>query len=78
MKKLSREFLVRLKLDKRPAYEIARHANVDQTFLSKAIHGAIRIDRVIDRVGDRIERVGEVLGLSPTECWENVEVVSSN
>ena len=66
MEKLSREFLVRLKLGSQPAYAVAQAADVHPATLSKLISGAERL-----RPGDpRIVAVGKVLGLTADECFE--------
>ncbi len=70
MTTLSQQFLIRLKLNDLPAYKIAQQAGVNPTTLSRLIHG---IDRV--RPGDpRIIAVGEIMGLSESECFEEREV----
>ena len=64
--RLSREFIVRLKLNDRPAYRIAQEARVDPRWLSKAITRAIK---VFD--GDeRVILIGKILGLKPDEIFE--------
>ncbi len=63
--KVSRVFLIRLKLANQPQYRIAQEAGVSASQLSRLIHG---IDRV--RVSDeRIISVGRLLGLAPSECF---------
>ena len=65
--KVSRVFLINLKLHKEPAYRLAQQAGVDPTALSKLINGAepLRPD------DDRILRVGKILGLSSDEVFSN-------
>ncbi len=69
MTAVSQQFLIRLKLNQLPAYKIAQRAGVNPTTLSKLING---IDRV--RAQDpRIIAVGEVIGLSESECFEGTK-----
>lgn len=63
---ISRQFLIRLKLHEQPAYKIARRAGVNANTLSRLING---IDPVKPQ-DDRIISVGQVIGLSPSECFE--------
>ncbi len=64
---LSREFLVRLKLGREPAYRVAQQAGVNPSTLSKLIRGIASVG-----VDDgRIIAVGRVLGLSPAECFDD-------
>ena len=66
MIKPSQQFLIRLKLHESPAYKIAQEAGINPNTLSRLING---IDPV--RHGDeRIVAVGQVIGLSPSECFE--------
>jgi hypothetical protein len=67
--KISDSFLIRLKLHQLPAYQIAQMAGVNPNWLSKAING---IDPVKPQ-DERIISVGRVLGLSPSECFEEEE-----
>jgi len=62
---ISREFLIRLKLNDRNAYQISQEAGVNPVVLSRLIHG-IEPVRPND---DRIIRVARVLGLSPEEAF---------
>jgi hypothetical protein len=65
---LSREFLIRLKLNKQPAYRIAQQAGVNPNWLSRAING---IDEI--KYGDpRITAVGKHLELDPQDCFEGL------
>ena len=66
MMQISQEFLTRLKLHPEPAYRIAQSANLDPATLSKLIHGAIRLHPS----DPRITAVGEILGLTESECFE--------
>ena len=66
MTTVSQQFLIRLKLNDLPAYKIAQRAGVNPSKLSKLING---IDRVRPR-DPRIIAVGEVIGLSESECFE--------
>lgn len=63
--RISRDFIIALKLDPRPAYQLCQLAGLEPTLLSKLIHG------VISSKGheDKIERIGQHLGLSTSECW---------
>ncbi len=65
MKRVSEQFLIRLKLHESPAYKIAQAAGVNPNTLSRLING---IDPV--KPGDqRIVAVGRVLGVSPAQCF---------
>ena len=66
--KVSREFLVRLKLSDRPAYKIAQKAGVNHVTLSRLIHG---IEPLRGR-DPRILAVAKVLGLRPEEAFSEV------
>ncbi len=63
---ISRQFLIRLKLHELPAYKIAQRAGVNANTLSRLING---IDPVKPQ-DERIILVGQVIGLSPSECFE--------
>ncbi len=68
MVKVSERFLIRLKLNELPAYRIAQQAGVNPNTLSRLING---IDPV--KPGDqRIMAVGQIMGLGPSECFEEV------
>ncbi len=68
MKRVSEQFLIRLKLHELPAYRIAQRAGVNPNTLSRLING---IDPI--KPGDeRIIAVGRVIGLGATECFEEV------
>ena len=65
--KISELFVVLVKLDDRPAWRICQEAGVCATALSKILHGAISVRR-----GDRrVIAVGSLLGLKPSQCFEN-------
>ncbi len=65
MKRVSEQFLIRLKLHESPAYKIAQAAGINPNTLSRLING---IDPV--RRGDeRIVAVGRVLGVPPAQCF---------
>jgi len=66
MMTLSRQFLIRLKLHDLPAYKIAQRAGVNANTLSRLING---IDPVKPQ-DERIISLGQVIGLSPSECFE--------
>lgn len=66
MMTISRQFLIRLKLHESPAYKIAQRAGVNANTLSRLING---IDPVKPQ-DERIISVGQVIGLSPSECFE--------
>lgn len=68
MIKISRQFLIRLKLHELPAYRIAQQAGVNQNTLSRLING---IDPIKPR-DERIIAVGKIIGLRPAECFEEV------
>ena len=64
--KVSREFLIRLKLHSQPAYKIAQAAELHPNTLSKIINGMIPLKQD----DPRVIRVGEVLGLAAEELFE--------
>ena len=72
MIKLSRQFLIRLKLHEFPAYKIAQLAGVNSNTLSKLING---IDPLKPE-DPRIVAVGEVLGLKASECFQDEREIS--
>jgi transcriptional regulator with XRE-family HTH domain len=74
MTTVSRQFLIRLKLHELPAYKIAQQAGVNPNTLSRLING---IDRVKPK-DPRILAVGEIMGLSESQCFEESEVKSSS
>jgi hypothetical protein len=62
---LTEKFVAKLKLSERPAYRIAAECGVDPSFLSRAIHGAVRVER-----GDaRLLKIGKALGLSAKDVF---------
>ncbi len=66
MMTLSTQFLIRLKLQESPAYKIDQRAGVNANTLSRLING---IDPVKPQ-DEGITLVGQVIGLSPSECFE--------
>ena len=66
MMTLSKQFLIRLKLHALPAYKLAQQAGVNPNTLSRLING---IDPVKPQ-DERIISVGQIIGLSPSECFE--------
>ncbi len=66
---VSQEFVAAVRLSPRRAYQIAHEAGVHPSTLSAILNGIVRI-----RPGDpRVVAVGKVLGLSPTECFNEEE-----
>jgi len=63
--KISKDFIIALKMDARPAYEIAFLAGADPYWLSRVIHGITRIEK--DE--PKILRIAEILGLSHDEIF---------
>jgi len=62
---LSSEFVRRIKLASEPAYRIANRAAIHPCTLSKLLSGQERV-----KPGDpRVIAVGQVVGLSPEECF---------
>lgn len=72
MIKLSKQFLICLKLHESPAYKIAQLAGVNPNTLSRLING---ID-LLKPEDPRILAVGEVLGLKASECFEDEREIS--
>jgi len=70
--KISRIFIIRLKLHREPAYRIAQQAGVNPTTLSKLINGA----EPVRQGDDRILRVGRILGLEPDQVFDSRELVT--
>ncbi len=66
MTNLSEEFLIRLKLHELPAYRLAQQAGVNPNVLSRLINGI----EPMKPQDERIISVGQVIGLSPSECFE--------
>lgn len=69
MLKLTKQFLIELKLHKLPAYRIAQKAGVNPNTLSRLVNG---IEPVKSR-DPRIIAVGEIIGLSASECFSDSE-----
>lgn len=67
MLKLSREFIVRIKMSDRPAYKICADCNVDSNFLSKAINGIVPINQK----DARLLKIGARLGLDVDGVFES-------
>ena len=73
VQKISRKFLIALKLNDEPAYRPAMRAGVHPTVLSRLMNGAEKL-----RPNDpRILAVGHEIGLRDDECFENFEVATS-
>lgn len=68
MKRVSREFKIAVKLAGAPAWKIAYQASVNPNVLSKIMSGALRV-KPYDR---RVLAVGQILGLKPEECFEDL------
>ena len=66
MVKISKQFLIRLKLHESPAYRLAQRAGVNPTTLSRLING---ID-LVKPCDERIIAVGRVIGVPESECFE--------
>ena len=66
---ISRKVIEAVKLHELKSYEIAHLAGLHPSTLSRLIHGIDRI-KPNDR---RVIKVGQVLGLSPTECFDSIE-----
>ena len=66
MNKISREFLIRLKLHSQPMYRISRKTGAHPNWLPKAISG-IEATRPSD---PRIAAIGRLLGPKESECFE--------
>ena len=67
MTKISREFLISLKLHPLPAYRIAQAAGLNPAVLSKLIRGI----EPVKPDDPRIVEVGRVLGLTSSECFRS-------
>ena len=65
--KVSRDFLIGLKLNDRPAYQIAQEAGVNPNTLSKLINGIepIHLD------DERILKVARVLGIAAVDAFSS-------
>ena len=66
--RVSDEFKARVKLNDEPGYRIAQAANLDPSVLSKLLHGITRIKPM----DERVIKVGRILGLSPKECFQEI------
>ena len=66
---ISRKLISAVKLADRPAYKLAQEAGLDPNLLSKLIRGIVQ-PKPED---ERIVRVGELLGLEPSECFDESE-----
>jgi len=64
-KRISREFLVRVKLNDQPAFKIAQAAELHPSTLSQIIHGKTPLKED----DPRVLRIGQVLGLSKEEVF---------
>ena len=64
--KLSRDFVISVKLNERPAYRIAQQAGIHPNTLSKLMSGAERIKPA----DERVLAVAQVIGLPPELCFE--------
>ncbi len=66
---ISEKLRAAIKLNSIPAYKIAQEAGIDPSVLSKLICGIVKIKK-----GDqRVIAVGHVLGIPPSECFEEAE-----
>ena len=66
MTKISRKFLTTVKLHPKAQYKLAWEAGVHPVVLSQIINGYIH-----PKVGDkRVIKIGELIGLTPDECFE--------
>jgi hypothetical protein len=69
--RLSREFLIRLKVDsEEPAWRVCQEAGVNPVRFSQLLNGKSQIQPN----DPRIIAVGEVLGLASDECFEVAEM----
>jgi hypothetical protein len=62
---VSKKFKIAVKLDSRPQYRLAQLAKVNPTTLSQFLTGYVRPKRN----DPRVLRIGEILGLTPDECF---------
>ena len=63
---VSQKFIAAVKLNPRPAYEIAWEAGVNPTMLSKLLNGIER-----PKPDDpRVIAIGKVLNIPPDECFQ--------
>ena len=64
--RLSREFVIAVKLNDLPAYRIAQKAEIHPNVLSKLLNGAERIKPA----DERVLAVARVLNLDADRCFE--------
>ena len=65
---VSHKLIAALKLGDEPAYKIAQKAGLDPSTLSKIICGITKV-----KIGDkRVIAVGQLLGISEKDCFEEV------
>ena len=62
---LSKKFISTIKLHKQPAYKIAHQAGLHPSTLSQLLNG---IEHVHSN-DSRVLKIGQVIGLSPDECF---------
>lgn len=65
--RLSREFLIKLKFDGRPAYRIAQAAGISPNVLYKLTAGI----SPISEDDSRVLAVAKVIGVPDSECFES-------
>ena len=66
MIRVSRNFIISVKLNSKPAYKIALSVGVDPNTLSKLMNGIVKVKSD----NKNIIAVGDILGLKPKECFE--------
>ncbi len=66
---VSNKLKAALKLGSEPAYKIAHQAKIDPCTLSKLICGIVKVKEN----DQRLIAVGQVLGISPQECFQEVD-----
>jgi hypothetical protein len=64
--KVSKNFIVAIKLAPKPAWRLAQEAGVNNTSLSSIIRGATKVEEN----DPRVLAMARVLGLSAAECFE--------
>ena len=64
-KKISREFLIRVKCNDQPAFKIAQAADLHPSTLSQILHGKTPLKDD----DPRVLRIGQVVGLSKEEVF---------
>jgi hypothetical protein len=64
--RLSREFVIAVKLNDLPAYRIAQKAQIHPNVLSKLLNGA----EIIRPADERVLAVARVLNLDADKCFE--------